>query len=76
MSAAVELVRASASAASPATVRSRVSSSPENARRPEVVPTTSTPMTRSFASSGTNAALRAPVACASRGLTIVEACTS
>jgi len=66
-------VRASASAASPATACNSISSSLEKARGSDVVPTTSTPITRRSASSGTKAALFVPVAATSCLLTIFDA---
>ena len=65
-SAEAERARSSASAASAATVRSGPSSSGENARRSWVVAIASTAITRSPATSGTKAALRAPIASGDR----------
>ena len=77
-SADAERARSSASAASAATVRSGPSSSGENARCSWVVATASTAITRSPATSGTKAALRAPTLCGDslvderRGVRVVD----
>ena len=63
-SAEADRARSSATAASDASVRSGPSSSGENARRSWVVAMASTPITRSPETSGTKAALCAPIASA------------
>ena len=75
-SADAERARSRASAASAATVRSGPSSSGENARCSWVVATASTAITRSPATSGTKAALRAPTLWATALLTSGEVSVS